>query len=139
FLSSNFTRPDERVAVTVLTNGESPAHRLIARRLEEILLPAAPALETARRVFRDLQQGKLDESLFTEDGRSYFTLQARADFEKSLKPLGEPSEFRQTSSQERGGMTERVFSIHAGGKSLNLSAYFTPDGKLAQYLITLAQ
>ena len=38
-----------------------------------------------------------------------------------------------------GGMTERTFSIKAGGKSLSLSTYFMPDGKLAQYLITPAQ
>jgi D-alanyl-D-alanine carboxypeptidase len=139
FVSSNFTRPDERIAVTVLTNGETPAHRLIARQIDEILLPAAPSLETARRVFRDLQQGKLDRSLLTEDGNAYFTDAVRADFESSLKLLGEPTEFRQTASQERGGMTERTFSIKAGGKSLSASTYWTPEGKLAQYLITPGQ
>jgi CubicO group peptidase (beta-lactamase class C family) len=139
YLSSNFTRPDERISVTVLTNGETPAHQLIARRIEEILLPAVPTLDVARRVFLDLQQGRLDRSLFTDDGNSYFTAQARADLEKSLKPLGEPVEFRETAKQDRGGMTERTYFIRAGGKSLRLSAYFTPEGKLAQYLITPAQ
>jgi len=139
FTSSNFTRPDERIAVTVLTNGETPAHRLIARRIEEVLLPPEPTLDIARRVFRDLQQGLVDRSLFTNDGNSYFTAQAVTDFEKSLKPLGDPVEFRETAKQDRGGMTERTFSIRAGGKSLNVSAYFTPEGKLAQYLITPAQ
>jgi D-alanyl-D-alanine carboxypeptidase len=93
----------------------------------------------ARRVFRDLQQGRLDRSLFTEDGNAYFTAQARADFEKSLRPLGEPVEFRETAAHDRGGMTERTFSIKAGGKTLGLSAYFTPEGKLAQYLISPGQ
>jgi D-alanyl-D-alanine carboxypeptidase len=138
FLSSNFTRPDERISVTVLTNGETPAHQHIARRIEEILLPAAPGLEVARRIFRDLQQGKLDRSLLTPDGNAYFTAAVTADFTASLKPLGEPAEFRQTAIEERGGMTERTFSIKAGGKSLRLSAYFTPEGKLAQYLVSLA-
>ena len=32
-------------------------------------------------------------------------------------------------------MTERSFRIKAGGKALSLSTYFTPAGKLAQYLI----
>jgi D-alanyl-D-alanine carboxypeptidase len=140
FLSTNFTRPDDRISVTVLTNGETPAHQQIARRIEEILLPsaAAPTLETVRRMFRDLQEGKLDRSLVTEEGNAYFTAQAIADFAASLKPLGHPSEFRQTAMQERGGMTERTFSIKAGGKSMRLSTYFTPDGKVAQYLITPA-
>jgi D-alanyl-D-alanine carboxypeptidase len=139
FVSTNFTRPDERISVTVLTNGETPAHRLIARGIEEMLLPAPASLGVVRRIFRDLQQGKLDRTLFTDDGNAYFTDQARKDFEASLKPLGEPSEFRETGAHDRGGMTERTYTIRAGGKALSLSAYFTRDGKLAQYLISAEQ
>lgn len=134
FLSSNFTRPDERISVTVLTNGETPAYREMARRIEEILIPSS--LEIARRIFRDLQQGRLDRALLTADASSYFSDQAMADFEASLKPLGAPSEFRQTETRERGGMTERTFAVKAGGKSMRLSTYWTPDGKVGQYLVT---
>jgi hypothetical protein len=54
-----------------------------------------------------------------------------------LKPLGEAVEFRQIKAEGRGGMTERTFEINAAGKSLNLSTYFTSEGKLVQYLIRL--
>ncbi len=134
FLSQNFTLPDDRAAVTVLTNGETPAHQMLARQIEQILVDKS--LEIVRRLFRDLQQGKLDRSLLSEDAIAYFDPQALADFEASLKPLGEPSEFHQTEAHDRGGMTERTFAIKAGGKALSLSTYWTPDGKVAQYLIT---
>jgi len=133
FLSINFTRPDDRIAVTVLSNGETQAYRQIARRIESILVPGS--LDIAKKIFHDLQQGELDKSLLTGDAISYFSPQVRADFEASLKPLGTPSEFRETESEDRGGMTERMFSIKAGGKTMSLSTYWTPDGKVAQYLI----
>lgn len=143
YLSANFTLPDDRIAVTVLSNGETNAHSEVARMIEGLVLarppepPGAPSLEAVKRVFRDLQQGKLDRSMLTSDLDYYFTKQAVADFESSLKGLGDPIEFRQTSSQERGGMTVRNFRIRAGGKTLSLSTFFTPDGKLAQYLIAV--
>jgi D-alanyl-D-alanine carboxypeptidase len=143
FLSSNFTRPDERIAVTVLSNGETRAQTRISRMIEDLLVAnaddphAAPALALAKKVFHDLQVEKLDRSEFTSDLNSYFTAQAAADFASSLKALGEPSVFRQTSAQARGGMMVRVFQIRAGGKGLVLSTYFMPDGKLAQYLISV--
>jgi len=142
FLSANFTRPDDRIAVTVLTNGETLAYGRIARMIENLLVAppedprAAQALELARKVFRELQQGNLDRSSLTSDLDSYFTARALADFESSLKILGEPTVFRQTSARERGGMTARGFQIRAGGKALVLSTFFTPDGKLAQYLVS---
>jgi D-alanyl-D-alanine carboxypeptidase len=142
FLSSNFTRPDEHLAVTVLTNGETRAYARISRMIEDLLVAkpedpqAAPALALVRKVFHDLQQGRLDRADLTADLNSYFTPQAVADFEASLKPLGEPA-IRPTGAQARGGMMVRGFQIRAGGKVLALSTYFMPDGKLAQYLISI--
>jgi CubicO group peptidase (beta-lactamase class C family) len=143
FLSSNFTRPDDRIAVTVLTNGETRAYSRIAQMIEALLVaktddaPAAPALALAKKVFHDLQQGHLDRTDLTPDLNSYFTPQALADFESSLKPLGQPSVFRPTSAQPRGGMMVRGFQIRAGGQALVLSTYYTLDGQLAQYLISV--
>jgi CubicO group peptidase (beta-lactamase class C family) len=97
---------------------------------------AAPALEQARQVFRELQQGKIDRSLLTSDADSFFTAQVLADAASSLNPLGTPSTFEQSSFGLRGGMSYRNFRIgFASGKSLHLSTFSTPDGKLAQYLI----
>ena len=96
---------------------------------------AAPALERARQIFSGLQKGQINRSLLTTDAIAYFTDQAIADFAASLAPLGEPASFTQTGHSGRGGMTERSFSIRAGGKSLSLVTYIMPDGKFAQYMI----
>ncbi len=58
-----------------------------------------------------------------------------ADAAASLKPLGTPTGFRQTSVSLRGGMTYRHFRIEFKDKSLHLSTFTMPDGKLDQYLI----
>ncbi len=136
FDSANATWPDDRVALTVLTNGETRAHQTIMQRVGEMLAPSQ--LELAKRMFRDLQEGKVDRRLLTEEASGYFTVQALADFAASLKPLGTATAFKQRSAQERGGMTHRVFDVTVGGKSLRLSSYWTPEGKVMQYLITLA-
>jgi CubicO group peptidase (beta-lactamase class C family) len=136
FFSSNMMLPDERISITVLSNGETPAHREAAARIRDILVPST--LEISRRLFRGLQQGKLDRSLLTPDANAYFTAQAVSDFASSLGPLGEIKEFRQTGSIQRGGMTERTFSIKTAAKSLSLSTYWTPDGRIDQYLVSLA-
>jgi D-alanyl-D-alanine carboxypeptidase len=141
FISSNRTLPDDRMSITVFTNQDDPAAARIAQDIEQILIAppadpqAAPSLETARRIFQDLQQGKFDRSQFTEDGNAYFTPQAVADFTASLSPLGAVASFVQTRAGDRGGMTYRGYSIRTATRSLTLSTFTTPDGKLAQYLI----
>ena len=144
YLSINYTLPDDRMAVTVLTNSETEAFRMISQQIDRILLAkpkdpdATSSLEIAKKVFLGLQRGELDRSLVTEDAKAYFTAQAIADYASSLGPLGAPTEFRQTGAEERGGMTERNFAVRAGGKSLYVSTYWTGDGKLAQYLVRIS-
>jgi D-alanyl-D-alanine carboxypeptidase len=141
FISSNVTLPDDHMSVTVLTNGQGRAASGIERRIEELLLApaadpeAAPALERARRLFTGLQKGQVDRSLLTSEAVAYFTPQAVGDFADSLGPLGEPASFTQSGHSERGGMSERSFSIKAGGKTMSLVTYIMPDGRFAQYMI----
>ena len=97
---------------------------------------AAQQLEQARRLFSQLQEGKIDRSVLTSDADFYFTSQVLADAAASLKPLGLPHSFTQASFGFRGGMTFRRFDIKFDtGKSLALTTFSTADGKFAQYLI----
>ena len=144
FVSNNVTFPDDKISVTVLTNGEDGAAARIEREVEGLMLApvtdpeAALSLQHARQIFIGLQKGELEEGLVTSDLKAYFTPEAIADFAASLGPLGAPSGFSQTASEGRGGMTFRSFSIQTSSKSLNLSTYLTPDGKYAQFLISPA-
>ena len=143
FVSANAVWLDEGIAAVALTNLDgSDAARAIVNQIGAWLLAekldprAAQPLEQARQVFSDLQQGRIDRSLLTSDADSYFTSQVLADAAASLKPLGTPQRFEQTSFGLRGGMTYRDFRLgFASAKSLHLSTFSTPDGKLAQYLI----
>jgi D-alanyl-D-alanine carboxypeptidase len=143
FVSDNVVWLDQGAAVAVFTNLDgSRAAGSIANQIGPVLLeskddPEAPdALAKAKQVFSELQEGKIDRALLTSDADSYFTPQLLADAGASLKPLGAPAEFEQTGFQLRGGMSYRHFRIRfASGTTLNLGTFFTPDGKLAQYLI----
>ena len=142
FLSQNTMFPDERISITVLTNGEGRAYRAIAAKIEEILYAgeADPAggstLENAKRLFNGLQTGHLEHSLITSDLESYFGKQALADFAASLGPLGKPSEFKELSHEGRGGMIARTYSVETSSKALRISTYVTLDGKFVQFLIS---
>ena len=143
FVSDNAVWLDQGIAAVALTNLDgSDAARSIVNQIgtwlvgEKLDPQAAQPLAQARQVFLDLQQGKIDRSLLTSDADSYFTAHVLADAASSLNPLGTPASFEQTSFGLRGGMTYRYFRIgFASGKSLHLSTFSTPDGKLAQYLI----
>jgi CubicO group peptidase (beta-lactamase class C family) len=143
FVSDNAVWLEQGAAVVVFTNldGSSAAHS-IANQIAPLLLSekqdpqAAQQLEQARRVFSDLQEGKIDRSLLTPDADAYFTPQVLADASTSLKLLGAPQGFEQTFVGLRGGMMTRHFRIRfSSGKSLDLTTFSTPEGKLAQYLI----
>jgi D-alanyl-D-alanine carboxypeptidase len=145
FTSANVTYPDDRVAITVLTNSEGNASSLIERQIARLVMApaedptAASALESVRRIFGGLQEGQLDRSLLDSSANAYFTAAAIEDYTSSLKPFGTPSSFTQIEKSDRGGMTARSFSIRAGERSLRLSTFFTPDGHIAQFLVYPAQ
>lgn len=145
FVSENIVFPAERAAVTVLTNEDaSPAAGHLGDQISSILLngaqtdAAASAAEAqAEKIFTGLQQGQIDRMLFTSNCSAYFSQQALDDFESSLKPLGAPVSFKQTRQELRGGMVFRAFRVKFSGteKSVMVTTYTMPDGKLEQYLV----
>ena len=141
FTAQNVVYPDDRAAIVVLVNQDAAsAAGPISGGIGQLLFatndPATPAkLEQAKKIFADLQQGKLDRSLFTSNANAYFSEQALQDFAAGLGPLGTPQSFTQTSQGLRGGMTLRVYSVRFPQKVLRAWTYEMPDGKLEQYQI----
>jgi D-alanyl-D-alanine carboxypeptidase len=147
FVSENIVFPDEKVAVTVLTNEDaSSAAGALGRRITPLVLggdssaggasaETAAAEKRALEIFTGLQDGRLDRSQLTELCDAYFTEEAVQDFASSLKPLGLPSSFKQLVEAKRGGMTFRVFSVSFPNRQLRVTVYEEPDGKLEQYLV----
>jgi len=145
FVSQNVVFPDDKIAVTVLTNEDaSSAAGVLAKKIESVLLSGAEggtsastavAEKRALEVFTGLQEGRIDRSQLTAFCDAYFTAEAVQDFATSLKPLGAPSSFKQVAEEQRGGMTFRVFNVGFGGKQVRVTTYEEPDGKLEQYLV----
>jgi D-alanyl-D-alanine carboxypeptidase len=143
FVSENIVFPDDKSAVTVLTNEDaSSAAGALARRISPLVLGEgsaasgdAAAEKRALEIFTGLQNGRLDRSQLTELCNGYFTAEAIEDFATSLKPLGMPTSFKQAAAEKRGGMTFRVFNVGFPGKQVRVTVYEEPDGKLEQYLV----
>lgn len=141
FTAQNVVFPDERAAIVVLVNQDAantagPIAAGIAPLLFATNDPATPAkLEQAKKIFADLQLGKIDRSLFTSNANAYFSEQALKDFASGLAPLGTPQSFVQASQGLRGGMTLRVYLVRFPQRNLRAWTYEMPDGKLEQYQI----
>jgi CubicO group peptidase (beta-lactamase class C family) len=138
FVSDNEVLIDDGTAVAVLTNQDAVGAATTIAKLAAPLVAGYPITapeQQALEIYRGLQQGHIDRSLFAPNLNDYFTSQAIADFQSSLAPLGEPLSLRQSSEELRGGMTFRAFDITYPGRRLRLTTYTYPDGKLEQYLI----
>jgi len=149
FVAENLILPDDKIAIAVLTNQEaSSAASRIARAITPLLLPAlaAPAdaaakaaAAQAKTILEGLIQGRIDRSLFTADCNFYFSAQTLGDFASSLAPLGPITDFAPRGEQLRGGMTFRAYTVKFGAgdaaKTVTLTTYTEPDGKLEQFLI----
>jgi D-alanyl-D-alanine carboxypeptidase len=151
FVSQNIFFPEEKVAVTVLTNEDaSSAAGLLARKIAPLVLTgetageaqesaeAKAAEERAKGIFAGLQEGRIDRSQLTGLCDAYFTAEALGDFASSLKPLGVPKSFRQVRETKRGGMTFREFAVELATKKVRVTVYEEPDGRLEQYLVIAA-
>jgi CubicO group peptidase (beta-lactamase class C family) len=141
FTSDNIVYPDDKDAVTVLTNQDAAtAAGQIARQIAPLLLlsensSGTAQLDQVRAIYDGLQHGKLDRSLFTADANAYFSEQALRDFAASLGPLGTPEEFVQTNQAGRGGMTLLTYRVRYPQRTLDIWIYQMPNRKFEQYQV----
>ena len=137
FVADNEVLIDDGVAVAVLTNHMAGGAGQIAKLSASTIAgqKRKPAEEEALAIYRGLQKGSLDRSKLAPNLDAYFDAQAITDFKNSLGPLGEPLTFHQTDESLRGGMTFRSFRIVYPTRTLGLTTYTYPDGKLEQFLV----
>jgi D-alanyl-D-alanine carboxypeptidase len=147
YRTANYIYPDEHAAIVVCVNiypGAADPSSQIARRIAQTIfqkseLEKAQALERARRIFSDLQQGKINRADFSYNGNAYFSEQVVADFASSLGPLGSPAEFTFDDQSLRGGMMTRSYNIRFGTKQLKLAMLILADEKIEQFIVEQAQ
>lgn len=141
FRSQNTLFPNDDVAIVVLTNGGGDTSDKVTGEIEALLFApaadpaAAPALDRVRTLFVQLQAGQPDRSVMSAGLRSYFSDQVVADIAASLKPLGAVQSIVESRADRRGGLVFRFYRVKAGGQTVRVSTYFTPDGKLDQFLV----
>jgi D-alanyl-D-alanine carboxypeptidase len=141
FVADNEVLVNDGVAVVVLTNHMAGGAGTIARLSASTVAGQKRTAdeEEALAMYRGLQKGELDRSKLAPNLDAYFDAQTVADFKNSLGPLGDPLTFHQTDTNLRGGMTFRLFRITYPTRTLSLSIYTYPDGKLEQFLVYPAQ
>ncbi|MDQ6803339.1 MAG: beta-lactamase family protein [Acidobacteriota bacterium] len=142
FTATNTVYLDDRAAVVVLTNLDATgASGQIATRIANLLFATSDNATTAlaQKIFEGFQKGEIDRSLFTSNANAYFSDQALKDFASSLGPLGKPQEFTQASQSLRGGMTLRRYRIRFPNKTVNVTTFWMPDGKIEQFQIAAAE
>jgi len=141
FTSQNIVFPDDRAAIVVLTNQDaSGAAGMIGRQIAGLILGGgndggAGTLARDRKIFEELQHGRIDHALFTSNANSYFTEQALSDYGSSLGALGAIQQFVQTAEAGRGGMIFRAYTVSFAKKNVLVTIYEMPDGKIEQYLV----
>lgn len=141
FRSQNTIFPNDDTAIVVLTNGTGGTSEKVTGEIEALLFapaadPAAPhALNKVRVLFAQLQEGHPDRSMMSDGLSAYFSEQVVADFAASLKPLGKVVSIAETRSDHRGGLVYRFFKIKTADKTVAAVTYFTPDGKLDQFIV----
>jgi len=145
FTAENIVSPDDRFAVSVLTNqfaanaASQIGHGILNWFLKTENVQDTKQDAVVRRVFDGLKQGTIDRSLFTDNANGYFTDQALKDYANSLAPLGDPVSFIQSSVSLRGGMTHRSYQVKYQHKNLGINIYEMPDGRFEQYLIAVQE
>ena len=145
FTATNLVYPDDKAAVCVLVNLDATdARTTIAKKVSEVLFASAgdgreEATAQAKKIFEGLQKGRIDRALFSENANAYFGAQALADFAASLKPLGTPKTLTQTAQSLRGGMTLRRFKIAFEKRTLELTTFTLPDGRLEQFMVAATE
>jgi CubicO group peptidase (beta-lactamase class C family) len=145
FTAENDVYPDDRAAVVVLTNLDATnASSQIASKIAALLFAATDtatqqATALARKIFEELQHGRIDRALFTSNANAYFTETALKDFAVSLGPLGAPQELAQSAQGSRGGMTLRRYRVKFAQKALRITTFWMPDGKLEQFQVAAAE
>jgi D-alanyl-D-alanine carboxypeptidase len=140
FTAQNAVYPDDRAAVIVLTNMDANRAAInLANKIGEIMFAPTgnrDSLAKAKAILVGLRKSKIDRSLFTDNANAYFDNQCLRDLASSLASLGAPTDFELVSEGLRGGMTAIRYRAKFQKKTLEVSTYAMPDGKLEQYIVS---
>ena len=143
FNTWNAVVPSTRSAVIMTCNAEGglgslPA-QIFALLLKETsnvpVVKADTAPETAKKIFAQLQKGKVDRGQFAEEFNHYLTNERIAAAARRLKSYGTPTRAEVISAHERGGMEVTTTRLAFKSGALRVQMYRRPDGIIEQYFV----
>jgi CubicO group peptidase (beta-lactamase class C family) len=141
FTAENIVLPDDGAAVVVLTNQDAAraagdiGRQITAALIEQMAVVDQTRTDVAKRIFEDLRLGKIDRSLFTDNCNAYFSEPALKDYASSLSALGPIQGFTAGATSLRGGMIHRTFTVRFSGRTVSISIFELPDGKIEQFQV----
>jgi phage regulator Rha-like protein len=125
----------------VLTNIDANlAAGSISEKLGDLLLKKisnedASSLELAKGIFKNLQQGKLNRALFSENCNAYYSANAVQETRKNLAQFGSLKSFELSSTKTRGGMKIRRFTAVMTKKTLKIVVMTLTNGAIEQFTL----
>ena len=141
FVSNDIIYPENRFAVAVLTNIDAnSAAESISDKLSKLLLNKVSSddsahIEVAKGIFKQLQQGKIDRSLFSENGNAYFSKKALEETGRHLTQFGAVKSFELTGTSTRGGMITRRYTVSMAKKTVKIVTRTLSSGAIEQYTL----
>jgi hypothetical protein len=93
------------------------------------------AAEAARKMFADMQAGKLDRANLSDEFSFFLNEDKLRKASAKLKLFGEPTAVNLIGAAERGGMEATFIEIVFSNSSLKVSMFRSTDGKIQQFLI----
>jgi CubicO group peptidase (beta-lactamase class C family) len=135
FTTQNTVVPDVKAAVIAFVNQDAvQTPSLIAKALRPLLY-SSPGEDRVLQLLKQFEDGKIDRAQFTPSCNAYFNSEALSDYSQSLKPLGQPIFLTQEAEGSRGGMIYHRYRVQFQERTLTLTTYEMPDGKLEQFLL----
>ena len=99
------------------------------------VISAAPAAEAAKKVFVQLQKGKIDRSQFADEFNHYLTAERLSAAARRFKRYGTPTKAEVINAYERGGMEVTLTRLAFKSGALRVQMYRKPDGSIEQFFV----
>jgi D-alanyl-D-alanine carboxypeptidase len=144
FNTWNAVVPSTRSAVTMTCNIEgglgslpSQIFSLLLKEPSNVPVISGPsATDTVKKVFAELQKGKVVRNQFAEEFNHYLTDEKIAGAAKRLKPYGTATKAEVISTHERGGMEVTMTRLTFKKGVLKVQMYRQPDGTIEQFFVS---
>ncbi len=139
--------PSLRASIVLMSNlegglGDLPERllALLVKVPQSVPSIAGPTVdETVRRVFADLQKGRIDRRQLGLEFNQFLTDAKLRAAARRLKPFGKPRHVDVLARRERGGMEVSTTLLEFKSGSLEVLMYRKPDGTIEQFFVNEAE